>query len=116
MAPAPDPEDVRIKVAYAGICGSDRHNYKTAQWITRRVSTDGHEFSDWIDDIGSDDVGLESGDKLIADSYIYCGTCRYSLVGSSQLCQSLGFLAEVVDNGFADYISLPTPLIKNSVW
>ena len=52
MAAEPASDEVRIKVAFAGICGSDIHNYKTGQWLSRKPSTAGHEFSGWIDAIG----------------------------------------------------------------
>ena len=38
-------DQVLVEIAYAGICGSDLHNYKTGCWISRSPSTPGHEFS-----------------------------------------------------------------------
>ena len=38
-------KDVLIKVAYAGICGSDLHIYKKGMFIQNIPETMGHEFS-----------------------------------------------------------------------
>lgn len=112
MAADPAADEVRIKVAFAGICGSDIHNYKTGQWITRRPSTAGHEFSGWIDAVGSDVTDIKIGDKVAADSRHYCGKCPACLSGNHHLCENLGFVGEVIDGGFADYVTLPSRLVE----
>ena len=70
MAPVPGPNEVRVKVAYAGICGSDIHNFKTGQWITRKPSIAGHEFSGSIENIGDDVRTFQVGDHIVADSRV----------------------------------------------
>ncbi len=49
---APPPGFVNLEVRAAGICGSDLHNYRTGQWISRRPSTAGHEFCGRVTAIG----------------------------------------------------------------
>ncbi|MEK1894683.1 MAG: alcohol dehydrogenase catalytic domain-containing protein, partial [Rhizobium sp.] len=49
---------VTIDVRAAGICGSDVHNYRTGQWISRRPSTAGHEFCGRVSAIGEGVEGL----------------------------------------------------------
>ena len=109
-APAPGTGEVRIKVAYAGICGSDIHNFKTGAWISRSPSTAGHEFSGWVDAVGDDVGSLKPGDKVAADSRYYCGKCRNCLAGNEHLCETLGFVGEATDGGFAEYVTLPARL------
>lgn len=108
----PAAAEVRIKVAFAGICGSDIHNYKTGQWITRRPSTAGHEFAGWVDAVGSDVNTVAVGDKVAADSRHYCGKCPTCLAGDYHLCENLGFVGESIDGGFADYVTLPARLVE----
>ena len=74
-APDPAPDEVRVQVAYAGICGSDIHNFKTGQWISRKPSIAGHEFSGFVEAVGANVRGLEIGDKVAADSRYYCSQC-----------------------------------------
>ena len=107
----PAPGFVNIDVRAAGICGSDLHNFRTGQWISRRPSTAGHEFCGRISAIGEDVEGLAVGDHVAADSRVYCGTCPACLSGRTNVCESLGFVGEVCDGGFADEVQLPARLV-----
>lgn len=63
---APAAGEVRIKVAYCGICGSDVHIYHGN--MDSRVTvpqTVGHEMSGTIDAIGEGVTGFEIGDKVV---------------------------------------------------
>ncbi|MBL4645529.1 MAG: alcohol dehydrogenase catalytic domain-containing protein [Rhizobiales bacterium] len=108
----PLPGEIRVKVAYAGICGSDIHNYKTGQWISRRPSVAGHEFSGWVDAIGDGVEGFALQDKVIADSRYYCSSCANCQSGNAHLCENLGFIGEAIDGGFAEYVTLPSKLLE----
>lgn len=111
LAKMPEDGEVRVRVSYAGICGSDIHNFKTGQWITRKPSIAGHEFSGVIDSIGGDHPTLRVGDHVIADSRFYCGDCDNCQASRQHLCASLGFVGEAIDGGFAEYITLPARLV-----
>ncbi|MEM9525710.1 MAG: alcohol dehydrogenase catalytic domain-containing protein [Bacteroidota bacterium] len=62
----PGPEEVRIKVAYCGVCGTDVHIYHGM--MDQRVSTPltiGHEMSGIIDKVGAQVTGFSVGDKVV---------------------------------------------------
>lgn len=109
--PPPPPGFVNIEVRAAGICGSDLHNFRTGQWISRRPSTAGHEFCGRISAIGEDIQGLAVGDHVAADSRVYCGACPACLSGRTNICENLGFVGEVCDGGFAAEVQLPALLV-----
>ncbi|HEY8013979.1 MAG TPA: alcohol dehydrogenase catalytic domain-containing protein, partial [Dongiaceae bacterium] len=51
--PGPPPAGyLRLKVAAAGICGSDLHNYRTGMWISHLPVTPGHEFAATVAELG----------------------------------------------------------------
>jgi len=102
----PPPGAVRLKVLAAGICGSDLHNFRTGQWISRVPSTPGHEVAAEVVETGAG-VTLAVGDRVIADSRVACGECIYCREGRANLCLSLGYLGEVCDGGFAEELVLP---------
>src|SRR5262245_50530419 len=108
---APQDGWVRLKVAAAGICGSDLHNFRTGQWITRSPSVAGHEFAGEITDVGGGVEGFGIGDCVVADSRFWCGTCDACKAGRTNVCRSLGFVGEVCDGGFAEFTELPARLI-----
>lgn len=108
---APQPGWVGLRVTAAGICGSDLHNFRTGQWITRSPSVAGHEFAAEVTALGVGVTGLALGDRVVADSRFWCGTCTACRRGLPQVCESLGFVGEVCDGGFAEETTLPARLL-----
>lgn len=102
---------VRLRVQAAGICGSDLHNYRTGQWISRAPSIAGHELTGVVSELGPGVEGFAVGDRVVADSRFWCGSCDACRAGRRQLCASLGFVGEVCDGGFAEEIVLPARLL-----
>lgn len=109
--PSPPAGWVTIDVRAAGICGSDIHNYRTGQWITRRPSTAGHEFCGRVCAVGEGVEDLAIGDLVVADSRFFCGDCEACKSGRTNVCEHLGFLGEVCDGGFAEQAQLPARLV-----
>jgi (R,R)-butanediol dehydrogenase/meso-butanediol dehydrogenase/diacetyl reductase len=105
------PTEVRVRVLAAGICGSDIHNFKTGQWISRSPSTAGHEFAGVVTQVGRAVSSLRAGDRVVADSRVVCGECRNCIEGYPQICEKLGFVGEVVDGGFAEEVVLDCGLL-----
>ena len=107
----PPPGWVNIAVTAAGICGSDLHNYRTGQWVSRSPSVPGHEWIGRVTALGEGVVDLHIGEHVVADSRFWCGTCPACLAGRHHLCATLGFVGEVCDGGFAERTSLPRRLL-----
>ncbi|MBB3770925.1 (R,R)-butanediol dehydrogenase/meso-butanediol dehydrogenase/diacetyl reductase [Angulomicrobium tetraedrale] len=108
---APVPGWVRLTVTAAGICGSDLHNYRTGQWITRAPSIAGHELAGVVAALGDGVEGFVVGDTVVADSRVWCGECPACRTGRRHLCERLGFVGEACDGGFAEEIVLPARLL-----
>ena len=83
------PDQVRIRVRAAGICGSDVHNFRTGMWLAQLPVTPGHEFSGEVVEVGADVLGFSVGDLVVADSRVPCGRCPHCLAGRANLCISL---------------------------
>ncbi len=112
--PSPKPGQVKIKVDWAGICGTDRHEYEGPNFIpvkkphrlTGRTAplTIGHEFSGEIVELGEGVEGWNVGDKVTANGSLTCGVCEACRSGRYNICQKLGFLGVGDDGAFADYV------------
>ncbi|MGE4480215.1 zinc-dependent alcohol dehydrogenase [Acidocella sp.] len=103
---APPPGHVRVAVKAAGICGSDLHNFRTGQWISRVPATPGHEFSGVVVEAGPG-AALSPGTLVVADSRVWCGECPQCRDGAYNLCAHIGFVGEVCEGGFAEEVVLP---------
>ena len=112
--PVPKPGQVRIRVDWAGICGTDRHEYEGPNFIpvtkphrlTGRVAPliIGHEFSGRIDMVGEGVTGWSEGDRVTANGSLTCGECEACRSGRYNICKRLGFMGVGDDGAFADYV------------
>ncbi|MER9969236.1 zinc-binding dehydrogenase [Mesorhizobium sp. M0060] len=107
----PDPGWVKLSIDAAGICGSDLHNFRTGQWISRSPSTAGHELTGTVIAIGAGVDSVAIGDRVVADSRFWCAECAQCRGGRRHLCASLGFVGEICDGGFAEQAVLPARLL-----
>lgn len=103
----PASGEVRLQVCAAGVCGSDLHNFRTGQWISRAPTIPGHEFAAVVLEIGSGAAGFLPGDLVVADSRVNCGQCPACLADRPNVCARMGYVGEVCDGGFAEIVNLP---------
>jgi L-iditol 2-dehydrogenase len=107
--PIPGPNEVRIRVEYAGMCASDLHILNNDIAITIRPPVVmGHEFSGIIDQMGEGVEGWRLGDRVVAEtSSEVCGTCRYCVDGFYNLCGDRKVLGYWYNGAFARYTVVP---------
>jgi len=89
----PGPDEVRLKVAFCGICGTDLHIYKGG--MDKRVAIPqviGHEMSGEIAELGSNVKGWAVGDRVVVRPLHPCGSCPACKAGHAHVCYNLKFL------------------------
>ncbi len=101
------PQDVRIRVRAAGVCGSDLHNFRTGQWMRQLPITPGHEFAGEVAEVGAGVTDFKCGDLVLGDSRVSCGRCPSCRAGRPNVCERMGYVGEVCDGAFAEMIDLP---------
>ncbi|MBN8817238.1 MAG: L-idonate 5-dehydrogenase [Sphingomonas sp.] len=107
-------DEVRVSVAYGGICGSDLHYYHrgaVGDFALREPMTLGHEISGTVIEWGSAVQGLEAGMKAALDPSRPCRTCYHCRAGRSNLCTNMFFLGSAgrfphVQGGFSQHLVL----------
>ncbi len=114
--PQPGPGKIRIKVDYAGICGTDRHEYVGPNFIpvtkphrlTGRTAPliIGHEFSGRVDALGEGVTGWQVGQRVTANGSLTCGECEMCRSGRYNICKKLGFVGVGDDGCFAEYLTV----------
>lgn len=105
--PEPSEEEVRVKVIYSSICGSDTHTLTghlgefEAMTKSMLPMPFGHEVSGIIDKVGpkAEALGYHVGDKVIINYAKYCYACDNCRSGHENLCANVQFCM----NGFAEY-------------
>jgi threonine 3-dehydrogenase len=113
--PAVGINDVKIRVLYTGICGTDLHIYDWDAWARKTIAiglTIGHEFVGEVVEVGSNVLDTHPGQLVSGEGHVVCGRCRNCLAGRRHLCaHTLG--VGVQRNGcFAEFIVLP----MSNIW
>lgn len=102
--PVVSSHQVKIKVACAGICGSDIHTYEGHYKVAAPVTL-GHEFSGEIAEIGDGVTKFKVGDRVTSETTFYiCGECKYCQSGDYNLCNHRKGLGSQINGGFAKYL------------
>lgn len=100
------PSDVKIEVAYAGICIDDmpffNKNTTMSAWPILSSNLLGHEMSGIIVEMGNDtkSYDLKEGDLISGYAWNYCGRCYYCRSGLENHCLN----AKVSQGTMAEYV------------
>jgi len=108
--PAPQPGGLaRVRVAVAGICGTDRALAAGVFPVTApRVL--GHEMTGWVTDPGLGGA-VPAGTPVVVNPAAYCGRCRECRRDLPHLCARGGLLGRDLDGCFAEYVAVPETLL-----
>src|SRR5277367_11219 len=100
--PVAGPGEVKLKVLYNGICGSDLHEYYDGP-ITTRTTTPhpltgvknpvilGHELCGEVVSLGSGVEDLSRGDLVAVEPLETCGSCLWCAAGQYNHCPVVAF-------------------------
>lgn len=103
----PSEGEVRIKVAYSGVCGTDVHIYHGM--MDKRVNipvTIGHEMSGTIDAVGNGVSGFELGEKVVVRPLDDRGV-KASDKGFNHICEDLKFIGIDSPGSMQQYWNVP---------
>ncbi|MET8328642.1 alcohol dehydrogenase catalytic domain-containing protein [Streptomyces sp. NPDC005181] len=112
--PEPGPGEVRVRVAAAGICMSDREVYDGHRdpAYVRYPVVPGHEWSGVVDALGAGVDPALLGRRTVAEGFRSCGRCERCRSGETSLCTAAydetGFTRP---GAFADHVVVPARLL-----
>jgi len=92
--PALGPEDIRVRIAFGGICGSDLHYYNHGGFGAVRLREPmilGHEIAGVVEAVGADCRRVKVGDRVAVSPNVPCNRCRYCLEGLQNQCLDVRF-------------------------
>ncbi len=112
LAEAPIPEigpgEALVRVAYAGICGSDVHVWQGRHPTATYPRIPGHEFSGVLEKMnGAPRDGLNPGDRVVVQPFWSCGMCEPCISGMDNVCRELKIFGIHEDGCFAEYVRVP---------
>ena len=116
----PEPEagadEVLVRVAAVGICGSDVHGMDGSSGRRVPPLVMGHEAAGVIEAVGGSVTGFSPGDAVTFDSTIWCGRCAFCREGVVNLCDDRRVLGVSTgeyrrDGAFAERVVVPARVV-----
>ena len=103
--PVPGPDQVKIEVRAAGVCGSDLHIYHNQIQIPIEPPVVmGHEFAGVVVTCGENVRHIQVGDRVTCEtSATFCGQCLQCRIGNYNMCAHRKVVGYAVDGCFARY-------------
>jgi len=120
--PRPGADEVKIKVEYNGICGTDLHEYydgpifiPTAPHPLTGAQLPqilGHEFSGAVVEVGKGVSKVREGDRVCVEPIYRCGECSPCKAGYYNLCQAIAFHGLMSHGGgLSEYTVVPSQTV-----
>lgn len=109
--PRPEAGEALVRITAASICGSDISAFRGHGQSVPYPLILGHEAVGVIEEIGENEGGLQKGDRVILDPYLYCGHCYPCSLGRTNCCESLRVLGVQTDGAMKEYIAHPSHLL-----
>jgi len=106
-------DEVLLKVANAGICGTDLRIWHGAhrKFPPGTVRIPGHELVGDIAELGANVKGLEPGERVFVAPNMGCGHCRQCVSGNNNRCARYEAIGVTMDGAFAEYVRIPAAAI-----
>lgn len=101
------PDEVRIKVAACGICGSELESMKTRSPRRPPPLVMGHEFCGTVAEVGSAVRDQPIGRRVVSNSLVPCGRCVRCERGDTHLCAQRQIFGMHRPGAFAEYVNVP---------
>lgn len=111
--PTPEQDEVLIRVAFSGICGSEVHEYLDGPVFIpiqkHPVTGDcapqtlGHEFGGFVEKLGANVRGLKVGTLVTVNPLLACGKCNCCSRNRPNLCENIAYYGLIGNGGHAQY-------------
>jgi L-idonate 5-dehydrogenase len=85
---------LRVRVRFGGICGSDLHYFQHGGFGTVRVTEPmvlGHEVAGVVEEVGPGAAGFAPGDHIAISPSRPCGLCRFCQMGLQNHCLDMRY-------------------------
>ncbi len=83
----PGEGEVKVRLVATAVCHSDIHCI-SGELPGRLPGVPGHESAGWVEEVGSNVIGIKPGDPVLVSTVTTgCGQCYYCNIGLRHLCE-----------------------------
>ncbi|WP_310228880.1 alcohol dehydrogenase catalytic domain-containing protein [Brevibacillus nitrificans] len=108
--PFPSEDEVKIRVIYGGICGSDVGVYQGKLQHAKYPVRPGHELVGKVIEAGRN-ASIPVGTRVVILPNTFCGECSYCLNGDTNICLHKKSLGVNVDGGFSQEVIISSKYV-----
>ena len=118
--PSPAPGEVKIRVTNASICATDIEEWQFGPLWVQHGSPNaltgkqtplviGHEISGHVVELGEGvaDGNVHTGDRVVVENVLTCGTCFWCKRGQQSVCPSMAVAGFMADGGLEEFMVWP---------
>ncbi|YCI06168.1 L-idonate 5-dehydrogenase (plasmid) [Ensifer sp. D2-11] len=108
----PGPGELRVRIGYGGICGSDLHYFLHGGFGTVRMRGPmilGHEICGRVEAVGTGVGSARIGEMVAVNPSLNCGRCKHCVGGKPRFCEDMRFMGSAMRNppiegGFREHV------------
>ncbi len=104
--PVPGPDEVLIRVAACGICGTDLHIYEGSYMGSYPV-VPGHEFAGTVEAVGERVSRISVGDRVAVEPNLPCNNCAACLNNRQNFCENWRAIGVTLPGAMAELVVVP---------
>jgi L-iditol 2-dehydrogenase len=101
------PDEIRVKVAACGLCGSELETFKNHSPRRAPPLVMGHEFCGVVAELGSAVRDWKPGARIVSNSLVPCGQCVRCRRGDTHLCAHRQIFGMHRPGAFAEFVNVP---------
>lgn len=109
--PETGDDEVLVKIARTGICGTDMHIFHGHYAADKLPLVPGHEFTGTVAETGKNVAGFKIGQPVVVDMNIGCGSCYWCRRNEVLNCPAMQQMGITINGAFAEFIAVPARLV-----
>jgi len=102
-------DEVIVRVARAGLCGTDVHIFHN-EYLSKFPLVPGHEFCGTVVEVGRNVDFIKTGRRVAVDPNIDCGHCEFCRRQQNNQCLNWQGVGITRAGAFAEYVAAPARL------
>lgn len=107
--PRPEPTfgEVLVRVEAAALNHLDLWVRRGLPIETTLPHIGGSDIAGVVEEVGEGVTGMETGLRVVVNPSLWCGHCRFCILGQESMCLEFRIIGEHTNGGFAEYVAIP---------
>ncbi len=111
--PAPQGDEVLVRVRACGVCRTDLHVVEGELAPRKSPVIPGHQVVGVVEKLGAKAGRLSAVGGRVGVPWLHrtCGACEFCRTGRENLCDAAAFTGWIADGGYAEYVVAPEAFV-----